>query len=133
MLVSGGFRVYTSRVRAELGFDLDAGNDIVVEDGRLAGRVREPILARDAKLALLKQVAAELELPLAATLAVGDGANDIAMIEAAGLGIAFHAQPAVAARARRRIEHNDLTALLYVQGYRAEEVVSRQSSVRTDD
>jgi phosphoserine phosphatase len=123
-LISGGFRIYTSLVRAELGFDLDIGNDIIVADGRLSGRVKEPILARDAKLAVLKRVAAERELPLIATLAVGDGANDIAMIEAAGLGIAFHAQPAVAARARGRIEHNDLKALLYLQGYRAEEVVS---------
>jgi phosphoserine phosphatase len=135
VLVSGGFRFYTSRIRAELGFDLDIANDLIVEDGRLAGAVREPILGRDAKLAALKRSAAERGLPLSASLAVGDGANDIAMIEAAGLGIAFHARPAVAARARRRIEHNDLRALLYAQGYRAEEVVSGQSSVvsRTDD
>jgi phosphoserine phosphatase len=129
VLVSGGFRFYTGRVRAALGFDLDIANDLVVTDGRLAGIVREPILARDAKLAALKRIAAEHGLPLTATLAVGDGANDMAMIDAAGLGIAFHARPAVAAAARRRIEHNDLTALLYAQGYRAEEVVSGLSSV----
>jgi phosphoserine phosphatase len=124
VLVSGGFRVYTQRIRSMLGFDLDVANDLLVADGRLAGLVREPILGRGAKLATLKRVAAERGLPLAATLAVGDGANDIDMIDAAGLGIAFHARPAVAARTRRRIEHNDLTALLYAQGYRAEEIVS---------
>jgi phosphoserine phosphatase len=129
VLVSGGFRHYTRRIAAELGFDLEIANELLIEEGRLRGTVAEPILGRDAKLAALKRVAAERQLPLTATLAVGDGANDIAMIEAAGLGIAFHARPAVAARARCRIEYNDLTALLYAQGYRAEEVVSRQSSV----
>ncbi len=124
VLVSGGFGVYTGRIRAELGFDLDVANELIVEGGALAGTVREPILGRDAKLASLKRVAAERALPLAAALAVGDGANDVAMIEAAGLGIAFHAKPAVAARVRNRIDHGDLTALLYVQGYRAEEIVS---------
>lgn len=124
VLVSGGFGVYTGRIRAELGFDLDVANELIVEGGALAGTVREPILGRDAKLASLKRVAAERALPLAAALAVGDGANDVAMIEAAGLGIAFHAKPAVAARVRNRIDHGDLTALLYAQGYRAEEIVS---------
>ena len=124
VLVSGGFRHYTRRIAAELGFDREIANELLIEEGRLTGAVAEPILARDAKLGALKRLAAEHHLPLAATLAVGDGANDIAMIEAAGLGIAFHARPAVAARARRRIEHNDLTALLYAQGYRSEEVIS---------
>lgn len=124
VLVSGGFRVYSARVRAQLGFDLDIANELIVEGGTLTGAVREPILARDAKLAALKHVAADLGLPLAATLAVGDGANDIDMVEAAGLGIAFHAKPALAARARSRVDHADLTALLYAQGYRAEEIVS---------
>ena len=129
VLVSGGFRFYTRPIAAELGFDLEIANDLLVEDGRLTGFVSEPIRGRDAKLSALKRIAAEHGLPLAATLAVGDGANDIAMIEAAGLGIAFHARPAVAAGARRRIQYNDLTAPLYAQGYRAEEVVSPQSSV----
>ena len=96
----------------------------LVENGRLAGAVREPIFGRDGKLESLKRLAAEHGLPLAATLAVGDGANDIDMVEAAGLGVAFHAKPALAARARCRIDHADLTALLYVQGYSAEDVVS---------
>ena len=128
VLVSGGFRVYTGRIRAELGFDLDIANDLVIEAGKLAGRVREPILARDAKLESLKRVAAERGLPLAASLAIGDGANDIDMVEAAGLGIAYHAKPAVRARARARIDHADLTALLYAQGYRREEFVATQLS-----
>ncbi len=123
-LVSGGFRVYTGRIRAELGFDLDIANEILVEDGRLSGAVREPILGRDGKLASLKRLAAERGLPLAATLAVGDGANDIEMIEAAGLGVASHAKPALARRARSRIDHADLTALLYIQGYSTEEIVA---------
>jgi len=123
VLVSGGFRVYTRRVAQALGFDRDIANELLVAEGKLLGRVREPILAREAKLEGLKHVAAERGLPLAAALAVGDGANDIAMIEAAGLGIAFHAKPALAARARHRVDHADLSALLYAQGYRAEEIV----------
>lgn len=126
VLVSGGFRTYTARIRAELGFDLDVANELIVESGRIAGAVREPILARDAKLATLKRVAAEHAVPLAATLAVGDGANDIDMIEAAGLGVAYHAKPALVARARYRIDHADLRALLYAQGYRAEEIVGAE-------
>jgi phosphoserine phosphatase len=122
-LVSGGFRVYTARIRAELGFDLDVANEPIIAQGKLTGAVREPIVARDVKLATLKRLAAEHGLPLQATLAVGDGANDIDMIEAAGLGIAFRAKPALLARARHRIDHADLTAVLYAQGYRAAEIV----------
>jgi len=124
ILVSGGFAQFARPIAAELGFDRQASNELVIEGGRIAGRVREPILGRDAKLATLKQVAADRGVPLAETLAVGDGANDLAMIEAAGLGIAFHARPAVAARVRNRIDHGDLTALLYAQGYRAEEIAA---------
>jgi phosphoserine phosphatase len=122
-LVSGGFRFFTGPVRARLGFDRDVANELVVEAGALAGTVGEPIVTRDTKLALLTRLAAENRLPLAATQAVGDGAYDLPMIEAAGLGVAFRAKPAVAARARVRIEHGDLTALLYAQGYRAGEIV----------
>lgn len=123
VLVSGGFRVYTAGIRDELGFDLDIANELLVEDGRLSGAVAEPILARDGKLASLKRLAAEHGLPLSATLAVGDGANDIDMLEAAGLGIAYHAKPALARAVRNRIAHADLTALLYAQGYTAGEIV----------
>lgn len=121
-LVSGGFRHFTGPIRERLGFDRDVANELVIEGGRLAGTVRHPIVTRETKLGTLIAIAAELALPLAATLAVGDGANDLPMIEAAGLGVAFHAKPAVAARARVRIEHCDLTALLYAQGYREDEI-----------
>ena len=124
VLVSGGFRHFTAMIRERLGFDRDVSNDLVVEAGRLAGAVKRPIVTRDTKLATLTALAAERQLPLAATLAVGDGANDLLMIEAAGLGVAFRAKPAVAARARVRIDHGDLTALLYAQGYRADEIRS---------
>ena len=127
-LVSGGFGVYTRRIRDELGFDEDIANELEIVDGRLTGRVREPIVAREAKLATLTRLAAELSLPLAATLAVGDGANDLAMIEAAGLGVAYHGKPAVAARARARIDHADLRALLYAQGYRRDEIVGMKAA-----
>jgi phosphoserine phosphatase len=123
VLVSGGFSVYTGRIRQLLGFDHDVANELIIENAQLSGRVREPILAREAKLEALKTMAAERGLSLSASLAVGDGANDMAMVDAAGLGIAFHAKPALAARARHRIDHADLTAVLYAQGYRAAEIV----------
>jgi len=121
-LVSGGFTVFTEPVRQALGFDGAVANELIVENGRLAGTVREPIVTRDTKLAVLKSLAAERGLPLSACLSVGDGANDLPMLEAAGLGVAFRAKPAVAARARIRIDHCDLTALLYAQGYRESEI-----------
>jgi phosphoserine phosphatase len=122
-LVSGGFTVFTAPVATALGFDSAVANALIVENGRFAGTVREPIVTRETKLAMLKSLAAERGLPLAASLAVGDGANDLPMIEAAGLGVAFRAKPAVAARSRIRIDYGDLTALLYAQGYRESEIV----------
>jgi phosphoserine phosphatase len=86
--------------------------------------VREPIVTRETKLATLKSLAAELRIPLAATAAVGDGANDLPMLKAAGLGVAYHAKPAVAAEATVRVDHGNLTALLYLQGYRDDEIVA---------
>jgi len=121
-LVSGGFRTFTSRVRQELGFDLDIANELEIAGSKLAGTVREPILGREAKLAALTTLAAERGLALAETLAVGDGANDLPMLEAAGLGIAFHGKPKVVEQARHRIDRGDLRALLYVQGYRDGEI-----------
>jgi len=123
-LVSGGFRYFTTRVAATLGFDTEEGNTLEVADGALTGRVVEPILDRDAKLATLRRLAASRGLPLSATLSVGDGANDIPMLLAAGLGVAFRAKPAVAAAARVRIDHGDLTALLWAQGYAEAEIVT---------
>jgi phosphoserine phosphatase len=122
-LVSGGFTLFTNRIATLIGFDENRANRLVIENGKLAGRVEEPILGRNAKLAALKELTARLKLEPADTLAVGDGANDIPMIEAAGLGVAYHAKPAVAAAAKVRIEQGDLTALLYLQGYRREEFV----------
>lgn len=120
-LVSGGFTHFTSEIARRVGFDEDRSNSLIVEDGKLAGRVQEPILGREAKLTSLRELTAKLKLSPQDTMAVGDGANDLAMIEAAGLGVAYHAKPKVAAAAQARIDHCDLTALLYAQGYRREE------------
>jgi phosphoserine phosphatase len=122
VLVSGGFTFFTERVAARLGFHAHQSNTLLVEGGKLTGGVAEPILDRDAKLAALKRTAAELGLPLAATLAVGDGANDLDMVRAAGLGVAFRAKPIVAAAARVRIDHSDLRALLFAQGFRLPDI-----------
>jgi phosphoserine phosphatase len=120
-LVSGGFSYFTHKVRAWLGFDYDQANDILTAGDTLAGTVREPILDKSAKLAALERLAGEHGLPLSATLSVGDGANDLPMLKAAGLGVAFHAKPTVAAEVATRVDHGDLTALLYLQGYRQSE------------
>jgi phosphoserine phosphatase len=120
-LVSGGFTYFTHKIRQQLGFDYDQANEILTENGTLTGTVREPILDKNAKLAALKRLAGERKLPLSDALSVGDGANDLPMLKAAGLGVAFHAKPAVAAEVSIRIDHGDLTALLYLQGYRQSE------------
>jgi phosphoserine phosphatase len=117
VLVSGGFDFFTERVARAAGFAAHHANRLIDDGSRLTGAVAEPILGREAKLAALTEEAAALGVGLAETLAVGDGANDLSMIEAAGLGVAYHAKPIVAARADARIEHTDLTALLYFQGY----------------
>jgi phosphoserine phosphatase len=122
-LVSGGFTVFAERVAAELGFDRVVANRLEVMDGKLAGTVRPPIVTGATKRDMLVSLAGEFGLTLDETLAVGDGANDLPMLTAAGLGVAFHAKPAVAAASRSRIDHADLTALLYAQGYRQEEIV----------
>ena len=121
MLVSGGFTLFTSAIAAMLGFDENRANVLGVRDGRFTGQVEEPILGQQAKLTALREAAAARGLTAAEALAVGDGANDLPMVEAAGLGVALHAKPAVAARADVRIDHGDLTALLYLQGYRRDE------------
>ncbi len=124
VLVSGGFSFFTGRVADLVGFHEHYSNTLLLDGDRLAGLVGEPILGRDAKLATLKRLAAEGGLPLAATMAVGDGANDLAMLGAAGLGVAFRAKPVVAAAARARVDHSGLRALLFAQGFRAAEIVS---------
>lgn len=123
-LVSGGFSFFTRRVARAAGFDADRANTLIEAGDVLAGTVGEPILGREAKLAALREEAANLGLPLSATLAVGDGANDLAMIEASGLGVAYRAKPIVAAQAHAKVDHTDLTSLLYFQGYRAGEFVT---------
>jgi phosphoserine phosphatase len=116
ILVSGGFTRFAGPVAAEIGFDRVIANELEIESGRLTGRVKRPIVGAEAKQAALLAAAEELEIPLAATMAVGDGANDIPMIEAAGLGLAYHAKLALKAAADAVVDHNDLTALLYAQG-----------------
>ncbi|RTL97134.1 phosphoserine phosphatase SerB [Ancylobacter aquaticus] len=123
LLVSGGFTLFTARVADMIGFDAHRANVLVADGESFAGLVEEPILGREAKLASLVELRTRLDLAPAETLAVGDGANDLAMIGAAGLGVAYHAKPAVAAAAQVRIDHGDLTALLYLQGYAADEFV----------
>src|ERR1700738_2146013 len=120
-LISGGFTLFTSAVAAMIGFHEHRANELIVQDGKLTGEVREPILGRAAKLATLIELRESFDLDNIDTLVVGDGANDLDMIQAAGLGVAYHAKPAVAAAAAARIDHGDLTALLYAQGYRRDE------------
>jgi phosphoserine phosphatase len=123
-LVSGGFTFFTQRVAAAAGFDRHQANRLLAAGGRLTGRVAEPVLGRAAKLGALTRLVAELGISPEDVLAVGDGANDLGMIEAAGLGVAFRAKPIVAERARASIRHGDLTALLYLQGYSSDEFVT---------
>lgn len=122
-LVSGGFSFFAERIAQHLGFDTHHANTLEMAAGKLTGAVGEPILGREAKLATLNRLRDELGLHQAETMAVGDGANDLGMIKAAGLGVAYRAKPVVAAQAAVSIVHGDLTALLYLQGYRREEFV----------
>jgi phosphoserine phosphatase len=124
-LVSGGFTAFADRIAATIGFDETSANTLLIDDaGKLAGNVAEPILGREAKLATLLALRGRLGIAAHNTLAVGDGANDLDMIQAAGLGVAFHAKPAVAAAAAARIDHSDLTALLFAQGYQRSDFVA---------
>jgi phosphoserine phosphatase len=124
VLVSGGFTFFTRRVAVAAGFQAERANTLLEADGALTGRVGEPILGRAAKLAALNEEATALGIAPDETLAVGDGANDLAMIEAAGLGVAYRAKPIVAAQADASVDHADLTALLYFQGYHADRFVT---------
>lgn len=123
-LVSGGFTDFTAEVAALLGFDEHRANTLLAEDGKLTGRVADPILGRDAKIAALNELTARLGLDAGDVIAVGDGANDLGMLGAAGMGVALHAKPSVAAQCDVRINHGDLTALLYLQGYARAEFVT---------
>jgi phosphoserine phosphatase len=124
VLVSGGFTFFTGRVAQAALFHAHRANQLLEAGGKLTGFVAEPILGREAKLAALNEEAIVARAPLSATLAVGDGANDLGMIEAAGLGVAYRAKPIVAARADAQVTHCDLTALLYFQGYTLDDFVT---------
>jgi phosphoserine phosphatase len=124
VLVSGGFTAFTERVGAALGFDETRANRLLVEEGRLTGEVARPILGREAKVRALDEVTAAMGITAAEVIAVGDGANDLGMLERAGTGVALHAKPAVAAQCEVRINHADLRALLFVQGYARDEFVT---------
>lgn len=120
-LVSGGFTAFTSKVAAELGFDEDRANTLHVANGKLTGEAGRPILGRQAKVEALEQITAKLGITEGEVMAVGDGANDLGMLKRAGAGVALHAKPSVAAECDIRINHGDLTALLYLQGYSRDE------------
>jgi phosphoserine phosphatase len=120
-LVSGGFTFFTGRVAELVGFHEHHANTLLLEGGKLTGQVGQPILDRDAKLATLKRLSAAHGLALSEAATIGDGANDLAMIQAAGLGVAYRAKPSVAAASRHRIQHGDLRGLLFAQGYAASE------------
>ena len=122
VLVSGGFTAFTHKIRSLLGFHLAEGNTLVVEDGKLTGAVGEPIVGKERKLAALEEHASARGLTAADAVAIGDGANDLPMLLAAGLGIAYRAKPTVRDAVRIRIDHADLTAPLYFQGYRQHEL-----------
>lgn len=124
VLVSGGFSFFTGRVAQACLFHAHRGNTLIEADGVLTGGVGDPILGREAKLAALQEESAAKALPLSAAIALGDGANDLAMIEAAGLGVAYRAKPIVAEKADARIDHTDLTTLLYFQGYEQDAFVT---------
>ena len=123
-LVSGGFTAFTSRIAAALGFDENRANTLIAEGGKLTGKVGYPILGREAKVQALEEITARLGISEADVIAVGDGANDLGMLGRAGTGVALHAKPSVQAECSVRINHGDLTALLYLQGYKRSEFVS---------
>ena len=116
-LVSGGFTAFTEAVAARLGFDENRANTLHLQGGVLAGTVAEPILGKEAKLLALNEISTQLGITPAKAIAVGDGANDLPMLLAAGTGVALHAKPTVQAQCEVRVNHGDLTALLYLQGY----------------
>ena len=123
-LVSGGFTAFTMRVAETLGFDENRANTLLVSDGKLTGEVGIPIIGREAKVSALKEVSTHLGLNAEDVMAVGDGANDLGMLGLAGAGVALHAKPIVAAECDIRINHGDLTALLFIQGYSRDEFVN---------
>jgi phosphoserine phosphatase len=126
-LVSGGFTAFTARIAAILGFHEHRANLLMVSEGKLTGTVAEPILGRAAKVQALEEISARSGITPAAAIAVGDGANDLGMLGLAGMGVALHAKPSVQAQCELRVNHGDLTALLFLQGYSREEFVNDRS------
>ncbi|WP_421905984.1 phosphoserine phosphatase SerB [Mameliella sp.] len=124
VLVSGGFTAFTTRVSALLGFDQNRANTLLIENGELTGEVGRPILGREAKVQALDEITGELGISACDVIAVGDGANDLGMLTRAGLGVALHAKPSVQAQSDLRVNHGDLTALLYLQGYAKSDFVT---------
>jgi len=124
ILVSGGFTAFTDRIARMIGFDESRGNRLEIAAGRLTGKVAEPILGREAKLEALEDALLRFGLSADQALATGDGANDLLMVARAGLGVAYHAKPALAEAADMRVDHGDLTALLFAQGYRRDDFLS---------
>ncbi|WP_435164547.1 phosphoserine phosphatase SerB [Falsirhodobacter sp. 1013] len=127
VLVSGGFVDFTARVAKVLGFDENRANILLAEGGKLTGKVAEPILGREAKVTALEEVTRQMGITAADVIAVGDGANDLGMLGRAGMGVALHAKPAVAAQCELRVNHGDLTALLFLQGYAREDFVQARA------
>ena len=123
-LVSGGFTAFTAQIAARLGFDENRANTLLAENGTLTGEVGRPILGREAKVQALREITGRLGLSPDDVIAVGDGANDLGMLGLAGMGVALHAKPVVAAECDVRINHGDLTALLYLQGFADEDFVT---------
>lgn len=116
-LVSGGFTAFTARIAEVLGFDENRANTLLIAEGKLTGAVAEPILGKAAKVQALEEISARLGIGPEQAIAVGDGANDLGMLGLAGMGVALHAKPSVQAQCNIRVNHGDLTALLYLQGY----------------
>lgn len=123
-LISGGFSFFTDQVRQQVGFHTSLGNQLQVIDGKLTGKVIPPIIDKDTKLNMLIDTAEQLGLGMSDTMAIGDGANDVPMLSAAGTGVAYHAHPVAREAARARLDHTDLTGALFVQGYRLDEFTS---------
>ena len=123
-LITGGFQTFAKWVQVKAGFDHQFSNVLVTDGGIITGEVAEPIIGKLAKRTVMEDLAAEYDIPIAEVIAVGDGANDVDMLAAAGIGVAYHAKPSVRQAARRRIDHGDLTALLYMQGYQQDEFVT---------
>ena len=121
LLVSGGFEHFTGAVAEQLGFDDHQGNQLEIKDGKMTGKIAGTIRNQQAKLDKLNEMAVSLCLPLSATMSVGDGANDVPMLQAAGSGVAYYGKAVAEAAARFRVKHSDLATLLYIQGYRQEE------------